>query len=326
MTEKPYRIARPSRLAALLLGFVLLAALVACAVHGWRTLTQALDGRRARAQEEQVSSFSLKEQMVLEQTHARVRGWSSIVQAQEVWLGAGRGRLYAQVFSAVEGDEDAPWALVLHGGLGTDHTQVQDVACVLSLHGYRVLTPDLYAHGRSEGETASLGIPDAQDVRAWIEWIELEDEGARIVLFGQDEGGVAALLAAADGLPASVRAIATDSAYVSVRAHAQTLLDESATDALGRALFGAAYRLMYGVSLEEGEVAAKIAGLSCPLLVLHGTGDTQVLAWQGEDIAAAAGAHAQLLLIEGASHGAGRYLEPDVYYDALLAFYEDALR
>ena len=72
-------------------------------------------------------------------------------------------------------------------------------------------------------------------------------------------------------------------------------------------------------------MADRIAGADVPLLLIHGTGDTQVLAWQSEDIAQAAGENAQLLLVEGAEHGMARYLEPDAYYDALLGFFEHAL-
>ena len=62
-----------------------------------------------------------------------------------------------------------------------------------------------------------------------------------------------------------------------------------------------------------------------PLLLIHGTGDTQVLAWQSENIAGAAGENARLLLVEGAEHGMARYLEPDTFDEALLGFFENAL-
>lgn len=325
MGKKADRVGKPALLVLLIAAMVLLAGALTLAVRGGHVLRAALDGRRTHEQEAQVTSFSLREQMVLEQTGARVRGWQSVVSSEIVTAAAGRGRLSAELFSPIQDEDGAPWALVLHGGLGTDHSQVLDVACALSLQGYRVLAPDLYAHGKSEGETASLGIRDAEDVLTWIEWILLEDMDARIVCFGQDEGGVALLLAAARGLPQSVAAIAADSAYVSVRARAHELLAQVDSSWLGERLFDAAYRLAHGVSIAEGNVADRIAGADVPLLLIHGTGDTQVLAWQSEDIAGAAGDNARLLLVEGAGHGMARYLEPDAYYDALLGFFEEAL-
>ncbi|MGN0775908.1 MAG: alpha/beta hydrolase [Candidatus Ventricola sp.] len=304
---------------------VLLAGVLALTAEGGHVLRTVLDGHRERAQEASVSSFSLREQMGMEQISARVRGWQSMVSSEVVTVSTARGKLSAQLFAPLEERDGAPWALVLHGGLGTDHTQVLDVACALSLRGYRVLAPDLYAHGKSEGSLSSLGIREAEDVLAWVDWIMLEELDARIVCFGQDEGGAALLLSAAGGLPESVKAAAADSAYVSVQARAHELLAEVDAGWLGERLLEPAYRLAHGVSMKEGDITQRIAGANVPLLLIHGTGDTQVLAWQSEAIAEAAQENAQLLLVEGAEHGMARYLEPERYYDTLLSFFEDAL-
>ena len=77
---------------------------------------------------------------------------------------------------------------------------------------------------------------------------------------------------------------------------------------------------------EETILSERISAAKTPLLIIHGTGDQDVPAWHGEDIALAAGENAQLLFIEGAGHGLSRYVEEETYYDALLAFYEAALR
>lgn len=325
LKAKADRVCRPVTVLLLLAALALLTgALVLTALCG-RTLRMALDGHRERELETAVSSFSLREQMGMEQTGARVRGWQSMVGSETVTVSGGRGRLSAQLFAPLGEEDGAPWALVLHGGPGTDHTQVLDVACALSLQGYRVLVPDLAAHGKSEGAASSLGIREAEDVRAWVEWIMLEDMDARIVCFGQDEGGAALLLAAAGGMLESVRAVAADSAYVSVQARALDLLAEIDAGWLCRLLLEPAFRLVNGVSIRAGQITERMAGAAVPLLLIHGTGDTQVLAWQSEALAEAAGENAQLLLVEGAEHGMARYLEPDTYYDALLGFFEEAL-
>lgn len=288
-------------------------------------LRMALDGRRERVTEERVTSFSLREQMGREQAEARVRGWLSVVPSETAVVRTERGRLSAQVFSPIGGGEAAPWALVLHGGLGSDSRQVLDVACMLSLRGYRVLTPDLYAHGQSEGRTSSLGVRETEDVRAWIEWIMLEDMDARIVCFGQDEGGAALLLAAADGLPEPVKAVAVDSAYVSAGARMEALMTETGAAQRMKALHRAAYRLTVGAPVEAGDIVGRMALADVPMLLIHGTGDSDVLAWESEDLAAAAGKQAHLLLVEGAEHGMARFLEPETYSDALLSFFAAAL-
>jgi len=324
LNKRTYAVGRPALLAALLFAFVLAVSAACFAVSGAHVLDAALNGRKtAEAAQGRVTRSALKAQMHMEQAHTRVRGWLTVVQREAVSLSTGRGRLTAQLYMPIGNVRQAPWALVLHGGLGSDHTQVMDVACKLSLEGYRVLTPDLYAHGSSDGSVASLGILDAQDVQAWVQWMMMNDRNAQIVIFGQDEGAVAALLAAGDGLPGSVAAIAADSAYISVEKKALELLALVEPAILQQRLFPLAYRLEHGVSLTQGDVARCIEGVQTPLLLIHGTGDEDVLAWQSEDIALAAGENAQLLLVEGAAHGMARFLEPERYYDALMRFFDD---
>lgn len=321
-----YRTARPALL-MLFAGLILaLGMMAAGALRARMLLRTALDGRRIRAQEESgITRFDLLAETVQSQTRPRMGGWLSIVPMETVTLIVPRGRLSARMYGAVSAQEDAPWALVFHGGLGTDSLQVQDIACELSLAGYRVLTPDLYAHGESEGEISSLGGAEAEDVRAWVQWIMGEDEEARIVLMGQDEGALAVLTAVSAGLPDAVRAAATDSAYTDVAQRARTMLTETGLPAEGldMLLLGAAYRLANGLPMPE-EMPGSIGAAAIPLLLLHGTGDQDVPAWHSEDIVLAAGKNAQLYYVEGAAHGMARYVDPQGYYDTLIGFFDRA--
>lgn len=323
---KTYRTGKPLHLAALLLALAAILVLGIGALRARTLMRSALDGRREREQQTAyLREIGLRAEMNSGQADTRVNGWLSIVQEEDVTLNGARGVLHARLYPAV-GQADAPWAIVLHGGLGTDSRQVRDLACMLSLSGYRVLTPDLYAHGKSGGEMTSLGLRDAQDVHGWIDWILMEDADARIVLLGLDEGGVAALLAACDGLPEAVKAVAADSAYSSVRLRAQQLAAEIGfAQPLDAALLEAAFRAVHGVSLAEGELTQRIARADVPLLLIHATGDEDVPAWHSEDLTQAAGENAQLLYIEGAPHGMGRFAQRELYEETLLDFFAAAL-
>lgn len=326
MRERVYRPVKPwiSALTALLLIGVIggcFAAAYACFL-----IDAVLDGRRDTHRHAHISTFALREQMVQEQVNTRVRGWLSLVQREDVLLETKRGTLRGSLFFPVRPDRKAMWALVLHGGMGTERTQVLDVACELSLLGYHVLTPDLYAHGESDGKISSLGIADAQDVRLWCEWIKDREPEARVVIFGQDEGAAAALLAAAETLPDYVKAVAADSAYRSVRERMLSLLEDRGYHAgvLNRAMLNLAYRLTHGTGLEAGEIAAALDGCRLPLLLIHGTGDHEVPAWHSQDLAAA-GERAMLLFVEGAAHGMARYADKQAVDEALYGFFEAAL-
>ena len=74
-----------------------------------------------------------------------------------------------------------------------------------------------------------------------------------------------------------------------------------------------------GNDLTSKDVLERAAGCELPLLLIHGTFDSEVPAWQAEDVARAA-RNAQFLPVEGAAHGMARYVEPDAYYGALIGF------
>lgn len=323
--------AKKGWLAALVCALCVLALGAAGFVRGVQLMDLALDGRRESAKTQaRTTDEMLRAQMTRSHAETRTQGWLTVIEAETIAMNTPRGKLHAQLYAPLRADADAPWALVLHGGMGTDHTDVLDVACALSMEGYRVLAPDLYAHGRSEGHHASLGLVEAQDVRAWADWILAEDMDAQIVIWAQDEGAAAALLAAGKGLPSAIRAVAEDSAYASVRDRAHQLLAENAASSfvpveLDEALLDAAYRLLHGVSVKDGELTARVSERDIPLLLLHGTGDQDVPAWHSEDIALAAGEKAALFFAEGAAHGMARHAQPQAYYDALLGFFRDAL-
>ncbi len=280
------------------------------------------DQRGAQVQETALTSFDLFAEETEHQTKSRIAGWLSAVASQEVAVSSPRGRLAATQYEPVGGEENATWAILFHGGPGTDRAQVLDIACMLSLRGYRVLTPDLYAHGASEGDAPTLGFGDAQDVLAWIDYAEKTKPGARIVLFGQDEGAAAVLSAACGGLNGRVFAVAADSSCDDGVSRLLTL-----AGVRENSLQAALLRLMF-IKRTGGnaqKLSSRIAQADVPLLLIHGTGDQTVPAWHSEDIALAAGENAQLLYIEGAGHGLSRFVDEQGYYENLLRFFEEAL-
>ena len=298
-----------------------LAILIAAALRSRSLLRTAFDGRHSQTEEEAaISRFDMKPEMTREQTKPRISGWLSVLSPEDVAVRSERGMLRGQVFPPLSGDTDAPWAILLDG------SQMLDVACELSLAGYRVLVPDLYAHGKSDGELSSLGAADAQDVLTWVDWVLGEKPDARIVLMGQDEGALAVLLAQEKGLPQAVTAVAAESPTLDIPQIARETLEDAgeSVGALEEVLLGAAYRLAFGEKLERIS-EERFAGGGVPTLLFAGTLDEQSPAYVAQDIAAAMGSRAEVCLIEGATHGMARYVDPEQYYDALLAFFREQL-
>lgn len=295
--------------------------------YGMYLLDEALDGRKPQATS--VSSkdeWDLEAEMIQSQALARVGGWLSMVPMEQVTVQSPRGTLSADLYDPVGVGRDSVWAIVFHGGLGSDRKQVLDVACELSLAGYRVLTPDLYAHGRSNGDIASLGLADAQDVKAWVDMIREWEPDSQVVLIGYDEGAVAVFTAAAEGFSDQVAAIVMDSAWIEYEQQALSWLMTMRPDAgwVEQKWYFLAYEMNHGVQLSKIDAQELGKAIEVPALFYHGTGDERVLAWQSED-AAAFCANAKLCLIEGAPHAKARFIEPETYYRELFAFLDEAL-
>lgn len=310
-----------------LVGLVLFLAvflLIPIALYADSIYREAFDARGESLQSSEAAPtrFDLFAEEGKHQTQARISAWLSTIENGEVVVSSPRGKLSASQYEPVDADAQTPWAIVFHGGLGSDRSQVIDVACVLSIQGYRVITPDLYAHGLSEGDASTLGFGDAQDVHAWIDYVKRTDPNARIVLYGLDEGACAVLNAACEGLDDAVAAVAADSACDDGAARMRVMADAE-EGGLKAALLDLVFRRKTGSNANR--ISLRIPDAKVPILLIHGTGDQVVPAWNSEDIVSACPGNASLLFIEGAGHGQSRFLDEETYYAALLGFFDRAI-
>ena len=98
-----------------------MAVLIAAALKSRALLRSAFDGRPSQTEEEAaVSRFDMKAEMTKAQTQPRISGWLSVLSSEDVAVRSERGMLCGQVFPPLSGDPDAPWAILFHGGAGTD--------------------------------------------------------------------------------------------------------------------------------------------------------------------------------------------------------------
>ena len=153
--------------------------------------------------------------------------------------------------------------------------------------GYNVLLPDLYGHGRSEGDHIQMGWLDRWDV---IRWAEVADgifaphadgsrhglhKHTRQVLHGISMGAATVMAVAGEKTPGYVRCFVEDCGYTSV-------WDEFAAqlkDQFGLPAFplmhttSALCRLRYGWSFAEARQIDQVARSTKPMLFIHGDSD-----------------------------------------------------
>jgi dipeptidyl aminopeptidase/acylaminoacyl peptidase len=197
----------------------------------------------------------------------------------------------------------APAVLAMHGW-GANASMMGPVVAPLLDAGMAVLLLDARCHGESDDEVFTSMPRFAEDIEAALRWLGCRSsiDGRRIALLGHSVGAAAALLHAAhETATPPVRAVVSLSAF----AHPQEVMRR----------WLAAHRLPYpvigwyvlrhvqhviGANFDDIAPLHTIAGVACPVLLVHGRNDSTVpfsdalrlqLAAQRAELLAVAGDH-----------------------------------
>jgi dipeptidyl aminopeptidase/acylaminoacyl peptidase len=173
--------------------------------------------------------------------------------------------------------------------------------------GYRAVLVDLRGHGESSGRYLTYGAMESGDVSAVLD--ALVSSGAELGctgVYGFSYGGAVALQLGAND--PRIRAVVAVAPFASlrevVRDYRQKYLPaalriipdswlQGAVDEAGR---------IAGFDPEDVAPLHAVRRSAAKLLLIHGTGDTQVPLHHSTDLAKAAGSRANMLTLRGASH------------------------
>ncbi|MEC9356798.1 MAG: alpha/beta fold hydrolase [Pseudomonadota bacterium] len=188
-----------------------------------------------------------------------------------------QGRVAVGLWSPHSDAEQAPLALLVHGWEGA----ASDLAAFvepLRLSGYRVVAPDLPAHGDSEGERSSI----AQAAEALL--AVARRFGAPQALVAHSVGCAVAVVAQHRGLAAAGLALlATPARYAD---YAQAFGQACGLDHQGRLEMLDALRQL-GVDVAGIDSPALVSGFDIPGLILHSQDDPVVPIANGRAVAQA---------------------------------------
>lgn len=214
------------------------------------------------------------------------------------------------------------WMIIVHG-YQVDEQLAQVIAPPIYDAGYNILTMDLRAHGKSEGNYIGMGYLDQFDLINWIDWLVDQYPNAKIVLHGSSMGGATVLMTAGHELPRNVKAVIDDCGYSSVRAIFASELNKRfglpASPILDMA--GSVSKLKAGYHLNEGDVIEATKRNYLPTLFIHGEVDDFVPVEMGRALfKVKPGDNKYWSVYKEAGHVEPKFSEPERYYEEVLTF------
>ena len=201
----------------------------------------------------------------------------------------------------VPGKEAFPLVLLFHG-YAASKSSLLTTARVFHELGYGALLVDFYGSGGSSGRGTTIGVKEADDVAATVDYARRTWKDRKIVLYGISMGGAALLRAVA------VNGVKPDA--VIIEATFDTLLNTGKNRFRSMRLSGWPFAelLLFWGSVQNGfnlfshNPVDYARSASSPALMLHGEKDERVTLEEARTIASAMGTNARFVAFSGVPH------------------------
>lgn len=230
--------------------------------------------------------------------------WRAPRGAEEVWFRNAEGlKLYGWFFRSTT-QPSAATVVYAHGN-GGNVSYCDWVGESLAARGFDVLLFDYRGYGRSEGDARGESGLYA-DAEAAYDFVTRERgvPAGRVVLYGQSLGTAAV-------------------GDVAARRECGALVLESGLSSaadMAAVVMPWLPRFVRGLTKNKLDTASKLAGVRCPVLVVHGDRDEIIPASQGRRLFEAAPDPKRLIIIEGAGHNDLSNVGGEKYIDTLAEF------
>lgn len=220
------------------------------------------------------------------------------------------------------------WVLLFHG---VSDNRVGDlgVADFLLRAGYGVVMVDSRAHGESEGDIATYGWKERDDVRAIVAALEDKVYPQCVFAFGVSMGGGIALQAAA--VEPRIAAVAAEAPFSSFREASYDYAGFHRNPSLGRILFRTvveagflATKKMAGFYPSDVSPEKSAAQRPFPILLISDGDDVVLPLRHQQAIFAAAKGPKELWVVPGAIHASAMGVAPEEYARRVLSFFAKA--
>jgi uncharacterized protein len=213
--------------------------------------------------------------------------------------GAGGKSLFGWLVSPPGTFQGLVPAVVAMHGWGSNAAMMWQVVPPLHAAGFAVLLIDARCHGRSDDEVFTSMPRFAEDISAGLAWLRQQPGIApdRLALVGHSVGAAAALLHAS--VHRDVRAVVSLAAFAHPREVMRAFMAEKRVPypLVGWYVMRHVQRVI-GTTFNQIAPVNTIAGVRCPVLVVHGRTDGVVPMGDAKRLVERS-ARAQLLLVDG---------------------------
>jgi alpha-beta hydrolase superfamily lysophospholipase len=220
------------------------------------------------------------------------------------------------------------FVILLHGVADSRSGTLPQAALFLR-HGYSVLAPDSRGHGASGGDVITYGIREVGDLRRWEQWLLATEHPRSLYGLGESMGGAILL-----------QSVAGDTAFRSVIAECPfATFHEVAYDRLsgvlgiprlfGRGLLWGVVepaffyaRMRYGIDLRKASPLGAVRGSRVPILLIHGTADTNIPPDHSRELAAANPGLVRLWEVPNAHHVSAVSEAPEEFERRVIEWFQ----
>ncbi len=215
--------------------------------------------------------------------------------------------------------------IALHG-VGDTRRGMLGHAEFLLRNSFTVLVPDSRGHGQSGGDLITYGIRESDDVHCWSEWLRRNGNIRRVYGIGQSMG--ASILLQSLHADAGFHALVADCPFATFEEISYERLEQ--VSRIPKPLFWPMVRLgflytevRYGVDLRKASPEDAIRSTRVPVLLIHGSADTNIPPHHSMELHAANPATTGIWIVPNAGHVASLQTEPKEYARTVVAWFMD---
>lgn len=218
-------------------------------------------------------------------------------------------------------------AIILLHGVSDSRLGVAGFGELFLSHGYTILLPDARHHGQSEGEIATFGVREAEDVHRWVDLLEDQSSPKCVYGFGESMGAATVL----QSLKYEQRfcGVIAESPFAEMRegAYDRLALHFHIPEWTARSLLRPSVwagetwaRLHYGVDLSQASPRKAVQNSTTPVLLIHGQRDVNILPENSMLIRNANPKRVEYWSVPGAAHCGAWITQPQEFERRVLGF------